>query len=53
MRILRRESRKRGNDNNQRSLGGGGFAAGKCIKVDKMCTSPKRKRPYAVHLAQQ
>ena len=52
MRILRRESRKRGHNNKRHPLGGEGFIQGFSFKVVEMCTSPKRKRPYAVHLAQ-
>ena len=53
MRILRREPQKKVNDKNHPNLRGDGFAAGFSIKVDEMCTSPKRKRPDVVHLAQQ
>ena len=53
MRILRRESRKRGHNNKKPPLRADGFAAGFSIKVFEMCTSPKRKRPDVVSLAQQ
>ena len=53
MRILRRESRKRGHDNKRQALGRDVLAGGFSIKVVEMCTSPKRKRPDVVSLAQQ
>ena len=53
MRILRRESRKRGHDNQRLQWQRHRFAAGFSIKVVKMCTGPKREPPDVVHLAQQ
>ena len=51
MRILRRESRRRGHDNEKPSLGRKNFAAGFSTKVDEMSTEPKREAPDVVHLA--
>ena len=52
MRIFRRESRKRGHNDKRPVLGAGGFIQGSSFKVVEMCTSPKRKRPDVVNLAQ-
>ena len=51
--ILRRESRKRGHDNKRHRWGPHRFTAGSPLEVYEMCTSPKRKRPDVVSLAQQ
>ena len=53
MRILRREPRKRGQRQQQPNLRARRFTAGLSFEVVDMCTSPKRKRPDVVHLAQQ
>ena len=53
MRILRRESQKRGHDNKTPSLGPKRFAAGFSTEVNEMSTEPKREAPDVVHLAQQ
>ena len=53
MRIIRREARKGGHDNQQPQWQPTILAAGFSIKVVEMCTGPKREAPDVVHLAQQ
>ena len=48
-----KKSRKRIHNNKRTQIGADGFAAGSPFKVVEMCTSPKRKRPDVVSLAQQ
>ena len=53
MRILRRESRKRGHNNKKHVPRADVLAGGFSIKVVEMSTESKREGGYAVHLAQQ
>ena len=53
MRILRRESQKRGHNNKKPRFQGNRFAGGFSIKVEEMSTESKREGGYVVHLAQQ